>query len=86
MDINRTAEAIDVFLKGYKGRGGRGPVETRVNPSGDDMQAIKVWVNLGADAESDDLEAWCADAEAAIRKGMGADVEPYTLEMRADSI
>jgi hypothetical protein len=85
MDINAAAVAVDRFLQGYDG-GGRRPVETRVHPSGDDLNAIKVWVNLGADADADDLEAWCEAAEQAIRAELGDDVARYRLEVRADAI
>lgn len=86
MDINAAAEAVDRFLQGYQGRGGRRATEVRSHPSGDDMNAIKIWVNLGAAAEKDDLAAWCEDAEAAIRTALGDDVADYTLELRADAL
>jgi len=86
MDINAAAEAVDRFLQGYQGAGGRKPVEVRSHPSGDDMNAIKVWVNLGAAAEKDDLAAWCATAEEAIRAELGDQIASYTLELRADAM
>jgi hypothetical protein len=86
MNINVASETIDKFLQGYAGKGGRKPVEVRVHPSGDDMNAIKIWVNLGPDAENDDMTAWCADAEAAIRKAHPEAVGTYTLELRADAM
>ncbi len=85
MDINVASETIDRFLTGYTGRGGRKPTEVRSHPSGDDLNAIKIWVNLGAAAEGDDMTAWCADAEAAIRKAH-PDVDKFTLELRADAM
>lgn len=86
MDINAAAEAVDRFLQGYQGRGGRKPTEVRSHPSGDDMNAIKVWVNLGAAAENDDLAAWCSEAEAALKKALGDKVASYTIELRADAM
>ncbi len=86
MDINGASVAIETFLQGYAGRGGRTPTETRVHPSGDDMDAIKIWVNLGAAAEGDDLAAWCADAEAALKDALGDKVGAFTLELRADAM
>jgi hypothetical protein len=86
MDINAAAEAVDRFLQGYQGRGGRKATEVRSHPSGDDMNAIKVWVNLGPTAGQDDLAGWCVDAEAAIRKALGDQVASYTLELRADAM
>ena len=85
MDINAAAEAADRFLQGYTGRGGRRPTEVRSHPSGDDMNAVKVWVNLGAAAEQDDLAAWCGEAEAAIRKAVPG-LDGVTIELRADAM
>jgi hypothetical protein len=86
MDINAAAEAIDKFLQGYTGAGGRKPVETRVLPSGDQKNQIKVWVNLGAAAEQDDLEAWCTAAETAIRAGVAGVDTSIELRVRADAM
>ncbi len=86
MDINTAAEAVDRFLQTYKGKGGRAPTEVRAHPSGDDMTHIKVWVNLGADAENDDLEAWCEEAKGALEKALGKDLAGWTVEMRADAM
>jgi len=86
MDINAAAEAVDRFLQSYAGAGGRRATEIRAHPSGDDMNAIKVWVNVGPDVGDDDLAAWCTAAEAAIRAKLGDAVKGYTLELRADSI
>ena len=86
MDINAAAEAVERFLQGYQGRGGRRATEVRSHPSGDDMNAIKVWVNLGADAEKDDLAAWCDDAREAARTALGDDLAGYTIELRADAM
>jgi hypothetical protein len=85
MEINAAAEAIDQFLRTYKGAGGGTPAEVQVRPSGDDMTAIKVWVNLGADAASIDPEAWAAAAEQAIRAKVGDELAPYVLEIRVDT-
>ena len=85
MDINAAAEQVDTFLQGYTGKGGRRAVERRVLPSGDDPNRIKVWVNLGPAAENDDLEAWCAEADVAIRKALPA-TAPFELRIRADAM
>jgi hypothetical protein len=85
MDINAAAEAADRFLQGYTGRGGRRPTEVRSHPSGDDMNAIKIWVNLGAAADGEDLGAWCTEAEAAIRKAVPG-LDAVTIELRADAM
>jgi hypothetical protein len=86
MDINAAAEAVDRFLQGYQGAGGRKPIEVRSHPSGDDMNAIKVWVNLGAAAEKDDLDAWCETAKQAIRAALGDEIATYAIELRADAM
>lgn len=86
MDINAAAEAVDRFLRGYQGKGGRRATEVRAHPSGDDLNAIKIWVNLGADADQDDLAAWCSEAEAAIRTSLGDPIATYTIELRADAM
>jgi hypothetical protein len=83
--INEAAVAVERFVTGYTGAGGRKPVEVQVHPSGDDMNAIKVWVNLGGDAEGDDRSAWCTAAEAAIRAALGADLGTWALDVRADA-
>ena len=84
LGINEAAAAVEAFLGTYEGRGGRKPVEVRAHPSGDDLNAIKVWVNLGGSAEGDDLEAWCADAEKAVRAAV--ELGSWTLELRADAL
>jgi hypothetical protein len=86
MDINAAAEAVDKFLQGYTGAGGRKPVEIRVLPSGDEKNLIKVWVNLGAAAEKDDLEAWCSAADEAIRAAVPDVGKPFELKVRADAM
>jgi hypothetical protein len=86
MTINAAAEAIDRFLASYQGRGGRRPVEVRSHPSGDDVDAIKTWVNLGPDAEGEDLGAWCAEAETALREALGDQLAGFVLELRADAV
>jgi hypothetical protein len=86
MDINAATEAVERFLRTYAGRAGRQAAEVQVHPSGDEMNAIKIWVNLGAGADQDDLAGWCADAEAALRKALGDQIAGYTLELRADAM
>ena len=85
MDINVAAEAIDRFVQGYAGAGGRTPTEVRCHPSGDDMNAIKIWVNLGAAADGEDLAAWCTEAEAAIRQAVPG-LDAITIDLRAEAL
>lgn len=84
LGINEAASAVEQFLASYTGKGGRKPVEVQAHPSGDDMNAIKVWVNLGSAAENDDLHAWCHDAEAALKKAV--DLGTWAVELRADAM
>jgi hypothetical protein len=85
MDINAAAEQVDAFLRSYTGKGGRRAVETRVLPSGDEANRIKVWVNLGPDAENEDLEAWAAECDAAVRLALPA-CTAFDFKVRADAI
>ena len=86
MDINAAADAIDKFLQGYTGAGGRKPVEIRALPSADQHDQIKVWVNLGLAAEKDDLEIWCATCDKAIRAALPAVGGAFDLKIRADAM
>ena len=86
MDINAAAEAIDGFLRTYTGAGGRRAAEVQVRPSGDDMNAIKVWVDLGPGVGDDDCAAWSGEAEGAIRDKLGDKLGDWTLEMRTESL
>lgn len=81
MDINRACAAIDAFVKTFES-GGAKAVETQVRPSGDDVDVIKVWVDLGASKA--DAGAWAKACEAAIKKSV-ADASGFTLTVRAEA-
>jgi hypothetical protein len=80
MGINEAAEAIDTFLRSYDGGSGT-PVDVKVHPSGDDLDVIKVWVDLGTKAV--DRAAWEKAAAAAIRAAL-PDTRAFRLEVRAE--
>ena len=46
MGINETVLAIEQFLLSYDGGPGK-PVAVQVRPSGDDVDVIKIWIDLG---------------------------------------
>ncbi len=81
MDIIGAVEAIEAFLKTYESAGAK-PTEVQVRPSGDDIDVIKVWVDLGSSKV--DTAAWAKAAEAAIKKSVPA-AAPFTLAVRAEA-
>jgi hypothetical protein len=81
VDINATVTAIEEMLAGYVGIGGKKPVALQVRPSGDDVDVIKIWVDLGDDAG--DTSAWEAACEQAIRKAVPASSQ-FRLQVRAE--
>jgi hypothetical protein len=79
MGINEAVTAIEDALRAYDG--GAKPVAVQVRPSGDDIDVIKIWVDLG-DATVD-REAWAAACEAALRKAV-LDTSSFKLHVRAE--
>jgi hypothetical protein len=80
MGINEVATAIEQMLAGYSG-GGAKPVSVQVRPSGDDVDVIKIWCDLGS--AQVDRHAWEQAAEAAIVKAI-PDAKAYRLQVRAE--
>jgi hypothetical protein len=80
-DINATVTAIEKMLADYVGPGGKKPVALQVRPSGDDVDVIKIWVDLGDSAG--DTSAWEAAAEQAIRKAVPGAAQ-FRLQVRAE--
>ena len=66
-DINLVSAAIDSFVHAFQ-HGGASPREVQVRPSGDDVDVIKVWVDLGPTKV--DLEEWARACEAGVVKGV----------------
>jgi hypothetical protein len=83
MGINEAAAAIEKFLLTYDGGTGK-PVDVRVHPSGDDVNTIKVWVDLGPAKPTLDPDAWEHACAAAIREAI-PDAAPFQLEVRAEA-
>jgi hypothetical protein len=81
MDINRAVSAIEGFVKAFE-HGGAKPIEVQVRPSGDDVNVIKVWVDLGNSKV--DTAAWAKAVEAAIKKSV-ADASGFELAVRAEA-
>ena len=76
MGINEAVSAIETFLRTYEG-----VTEVQVRPSGDDVDVIKIWCNVG-DAAGD-RAAWSRSAEAAIVKAV-PDAAAFRLWISAE--
>ncbi|HTL31619.1 MAG TPA: hypothetical protein VL326_00765 [Kofleriaceae bacterium] len=81
MGINDAVAAIEKFLLTYDGGSGK-PVAVQARPSGDDVDVIKVWVDLG-NAKKIDTDAWERAAAAAIREAI-PETQAFRLEVRAE--
>ncbi len=81
MDIIGAVEAIEAFLKTFESAGAR-PTEVQVRPSGDDVNVIKVWADLGSSKV--DTAAWAKACEAAIKKSVPA-AAAFELAVRAEA-
>lgn len=83
MGINETVLAIEKFLVTYDGGSGK-PVAVQVRPSGDDVDVIKVWIDLGAAKKGVDPDAYERACAAAIREAL-PDSQVFRLEVRAEA-
>ncbi|HUS29261.1 MAG TPA: hypothetical protein VMZ53_12155 [Kofleriaceae bacterium] len=83
MGINEACLAIEKFLLTYDGGSGK-PVSVQVRPSGDDVDVIKVWVDLGTGRRGMDTAAWERAAAASIREAL-PDTQAYRLQVRAET-
>lgn len=81
MDINRAVAAIDTFVKTFTSSGATA-TEVQVRPSGDDVDVIKVWADLGSSKV--DTAAWAKALEAAIKASV-PDARGFTLAVRAEA-
>ena len=82
MGINEAVAAIEKFLLTYDGGSGK-PTAVQVRPSGDDVDVIKVWVDLGG-AKKVDTDAWERACAAAIREAL-PETQAYRLQVRAET-
>jgi hypothetical protein len=83
MGINEAVVAIEKFLLTYDGGGGK-PVSVQVRPSGDDINEIKVWVDLGPSKRGVDPDAYERACAAAIREAL-PEVSTFKLDVRAEA-
>jgi hypothetical protein len=81
MGINEAVAAIEKFLLTYDGGSGK-PAAVQVRPSGDDIDVIKVWVDLGP--KKVDCDAWEKGCAAAIREAL-PETQAFRLEVRAET-
>jgi hypothetical protein len=84
MDINQAVDIIEAYLEQYKdAHPGKAPVEAKVNPSGDEKDAVKVWLNFGPKAEAKvaELEKELHDALLAAHPELKA----VTLRVRSQA-
>jgi hypothetical protein len=83
MGINEAVVAIEKFLLTYDGGGGK-PVSVQVRPSGDDIDEIKIWVDLGPAKRGVDPDAYERACAAAIREAL-PQVSAFKLDVRAEA-
>jgi hypothetical protein len=81
-DINLVSAAVDSFVRAYQADGAA-PKEVQVRPSGDDVDVIKVWVDLGPTKV--DHEAWGTALEGAINKSVPGATD-YRVVVRAETV
>ena len=81
MDINQASAAVEAFVKTFESAGAK-PVEIQVRPSGDDVDVIKVWVDLGTSKA--DTGEWAKACEAAIKKSV-PDTAGFVLAVRVEA-
>ena len=81
MGINEAVAAIEKFLLTYDGGSGP-PVAVQVRPSGDDINEIKIWIDVGP--KRVDIESYERAAAAAIREAV-PEASPFKLDVRAEA-
>lgn len=82
MGINDAVVAIEKFLLNYDGGSGK-PASVQVRPSGDDIDVIKIYVDLG-DGKRVNLDAWERACAAAVREAL-PETQAFRLEVRAET-
>ena len=82
MGINDAVVAIEKFLLTYDGGSGK-PASVQVRPSGDDIDVIKVYVDLG-DGKRVNTDAWERACAAAVREAL-PETQAFRLEVRAET-
>jgi hypothetical protein len=80
-DINAVATAVETFVRGYRGSNVTAK-DVQVRPSGDDIDVIKVWVDLGT--TDLDPHAWATTCETAIKQAV-AGATAFKIAVRAEA-
>ena len=83
MGINEAALAIETFLRTYDGGPGK-PVDVVVRPSGDDVDVIKIWIDLGPAKRGVDADAYERACAASIHEAI-PDSIAFRIEVRAET-
>lgn len=87
MDINEAAATIEKFFEQYRQQNDRfQPTETRVLPSGDAMDAIKIWFNFGPDVGEAEADERAEEAVAALREAHAEIADAFDLRVKADAM
>ena len=76
VEINAAVLAIEKFLEAYEG-----VRSAQVRPSGDDVDVIKIWVEV----QAPDPKAFATSCEAAVRAAVPA-ASKFRLQVRAESL
>ena len=83
MDINTAVSVIQTYLENYREvRPERAPVESKVNPSGDVKDAVKVWLNFGPKAAEKELPTLEQELRGALLMAH-PELKDFTLEVRS---
>ena len=81
MGINETETAVEAFVRTYVALGVT-PKDVQVRPSGDDVDVIKVWIDLGTTTV--DPRAWAHACEAAIKAAIPSSTA-FRIAVRAEA-
>ncbi len=89
MDIYDAIGKIEKFLETYPDEHGDEPVswsptETKILPSGDDADTIKLWFNFGNNVDEKHIERLLDQFEQAFTKDH-PDTKQFTLQIRGDA-
>jgi len=80
MNINDAVITIEKFLESYKSDDWS-PAEIRIRPSGDDMNAIKIWFDFDGAPNLDELKDKAIKALGEAHKDIA---DAFDLEVRAE--
>jgi hypothetical protein len=85
MDINDAVAAIEQFVRTYHAsRPAWAPTESRILPSGDEQNTIKLWFNFGPDADEAALPALEQEFLVALTAAH-PEVAAYALAIRVQA-